>query len=334
MEEYTTNPEQFSPAPLETSARNWRKGLRPFRLFRWLLFLFLLLWFVFNWHADLPVHELALRYGCPDSQFMELDELTVHYRLTGKGEPIILLHDAYSSLNTWAEWTDSLSQNYQVISLDLPGFGLTGPHPQGSYSTFMYASFLHQFVQELKLKRFHLAGNGLGAEIAWFYATDHSDRLRKLILLDAAGFEAKSSTWLHTLARTPILNGVLTSITPKPYIRLMLEDVYADDQKVTGNLVQRHFELLLRPGNRQAFIDRAQVLENRPPANLVETIRNPTLILWGAEDKRISPEYAYLFHGKIRRSALRIYQNTGHWPQEENAGQSVKDVRAFLEGRF
>lgn len=334
MEEYANNPESFASGSDGASQPNWRRQLRSFRLLRWMVFLLLLFWLVINWHSDIPVHDLALRYGYPDSRFMELGDLTVHYRITGKGEPIVLLHDAHSSLHTWAEWTDSLSKRYQVISLDLPGFGLTGPHPQGSYSAFMYAGFLQQFVKKLQLRRFHLAGSGLGAEIAWFYASEHSDRLRKLILLNASGFESKSRPWLYILARTPVLNGVLWRITPKPYIRLMLQDVYADDSKITAELVQRHFELLLRPGNRRAFTDRAQVLENRPPADLVENIRNPTLILWGAEDTRISPESAYFFHRKIRRSALRIYQNTGHWPQEENARKSVQDVRLFLEGRF
>lgn len=333
MEEYTSNSEVTS-AQEAGRVPDWWRRLRPFRLLRWAVFLLVLLWLVLNWHADIPVHELALQYGYPDSQFMEIGDLTVHYRISGKGEPIVLLHDAYSSLSTWAVWTESLAQRYQVISVDLPGFGLTGPHPQGSYSAFMYAGFLHQFVEHLQLRRFHLAGNGLGAEIAWFYASEHSERLRKLILLDATGVDSKPQSWLQLLARTPVLNGVFWCITPKPFIRLMLEDIYADDQKVTDSLVQRHFDLLLRPGNRQAFTDRAQVLENRPPADLVENIRNPTLILWGAEDTRNSPESAYFFHRKIRRSVLRIYPNTGHWPQEENAEQSVKDVRAFLEGRF
>ncbi|MCB0535854.1 MAG: alpha/beta hydrolase, partial [Saprospiraceae bacterium] len=165
----------------------WRKRLRPARLLRWLICLIPLFWRFFNWHNDVPVHSLALRYGFPDSQFMEIEGMTVHYRVTGKGEPIVLLHDANSSLHTWTAWTDVLSEKYQVISLDLPGYGLTGPHPQGSYSTFMYSNFFEKFVEQLNLNRFHLAGNGLGAQIAWFYAVEHADKLRKLILLDAPG---------------------------------------------------------------------------------------------------------------------------------------------------
>lgn len=308
--------------------------LRPFRLIRWGLVLGVGGVLFVNWHSDIPVHELALRYGYPDSRFVEVNGQTVHYRISGKGEPLVLLHDANSSLHTWAGWTDALSKRYQVISLDLPGFGLTGPHPKGSYSAFMYASFFDQFIRELQLQRFHLAGNGLGAQIAWFYATEHPERLRKLILIDAPGFEDKTTPAIQWLARMPVLNRVLWKETPRSIIRIMLEDVFADDQKVTDSLVQRHFDLLLRPGNRKAFTDRAQVSENRPPVDLIENITTPTLILWGAEDTRISPEYAYEFHRKIRRALLKIYQNTGHWPQEENPVQSAKDVQAFLEGRF
>ncbi|MCY7327955.1 MAG: alpha/beta hydrolase, partial [Saprospiraceae bacterium] len=201
-------------------------------------------------------------------------------------------------------------------------------------SAFMYANFLEQLVQQLELTSFHLVGNGLGAQVAWFYAAEYPTRLRKLVLLDAPGFEPKSTGSINLLARTPVLNRTIWTITPRAFIRLMLQDVYADDALVTDSLVQRHFELLLHPGNRKAFTDRAAVSNNRPPVDIIEKIMAPTLILWGAEDTRISPEYAYEFHRRIHRAVLRVYQNTGHWPQEEKPVQTARDVQAFLEGKF
>jgi len=328
MEENLQDPDR-----LET-ARKWLGKLGISGLIRWVIFLYVFYWIYCNWHDDIPPQELAQRYTLPDSRFLFVDGMNVHCRTTGKGEPFLLLHDAQSSLHTWAGWTDELARNYQVISVDLPGFGLTGPHPRGSYSAFMYAGFLDSLVAKLELKKFHLAGNGLGAEIAWFYAADHPQRLNKLVLLDAPGFEPKSTPWIIWLARTPILNGVMTRITPRRFIKIMLEEVFADHALVTDSLVQRHFELLLRTGNRQAFIDRASVSENRPPVDIIERISTPTLILWGAEDARLSPEFAYEFHRRIRGAYLRIYPNTGHWPQEENPAQTVQDVQAFLEGKF
>ncbi len=328
--------------PTRTSAsrrwitvKKWFKIFSISRLIRWSILLVLSWWLYQNWHADIPNQTLIDHYTWPDSHFILVDGMQVHYRETGKGETILLLHDANSSLHTWAGWTAELSLKYRVISVDLPGFGLTGPHPKGSYSAFMYASFLDSLVQRMDLKKFDLAGNGLGAQIAWFYAAEtQQNRLDKLILLDAPGYEAKSTPLATWLARIPVVNRALWKITPRDYIELMLQDVYADDALVSDSLIERHFELLLSAGNRKAFTDRAQVSDNRPPVDIIEKINVPTLILWGAEDTRLSPEQAYEFHRHITGALLRIYQNTGHWPQEENPTQTVKDVEAFLEGKF
>lgn len=315
--------------------RRWLGIFSISRILRWSIYLFIAVWLYRNWHNDLPVATLLQQYSYPDSRLASIDGMDVHYRVSGQGkETILLLHDAGSSLQTWASWTDSLSLKYRVVSVDLPGFGLTGPHPQGSYSAFMYAGFLDKFVDTLKLDKFTLAGNGLGAQIAWFYATEYPEHLNKLILLNAPGFEKKSTSLLLRFASTPVVNRVIWKVTPRDAMELMLENVYSDDNHVTAELVQQHFDLFLRPGNRKAFTDCAQVWDNRPPVDLIDNITTPTLILWGAEDTFVSPEFAFEFHKRIRGAFLKIYQNTGHWPQEENPAQSVQDVMAFLEGKF
>ncbi|MCC6280657.1 MAG: alpha/beta hydrolase [Saprospiraceae bacterium] len=316
-------------------ARKWLGYLSLSFLIRWGIVLFLSYFLWKNWHEDIPVGSMVQQFASTDSRMLRIDDMDVHCRVTGKGEPILLLHDAQSSLHTWDAWTNVLSDKYKVISVDLPGFGLTGPHPRGSYSAFMYASFLDSLSKHLDLKKFHLAGNGLGAQIAWHYASESSSgKVDKLILLAAPGFETKKTSLVNLLARMPVLNRALWKVTPRSFIEIMLEDIYADDALITDSLIQRHFELLLRSGNRKAFTDRASVSDNRPPADVVEKITAPTLILWGAEDTRISPEHAYDFHRRIRGAILKIYRNTGHWPQEENPEQTAQDARAFLEGKF
>jgi pimeloyl-ACP methyl ester carboxylesterase len=306
------------------------------RIFRWAFFLFCMAWVIMNWHSDRTLTDLSQRYSDAHSHWVNVEGQAVHYRATGpeKAPPILLLHDEGSSLQTWQHWSDSLSGKYRVISIDLPGFGLTGPNPRGSYSAFMYASFLEQFTDTLHLGKFTLAGVGLGAQIAWFYAAEHPDRLQKLILLNAPGYNKEPNNFFTLMARTPVVNRAMWSVTPRFIFNIYLEGVYADDRLVTDSLVQRHFDLALRPGNRKAFTDRVSVRDNRPPVDFVERITTPTLILWGAEDALISPQHAYDFHRRIKGALLKIYQNTGHWPQEENATASAHDVMAFLEDRF
>ncbi len=326
--------EETTPG-LAEKAKKWIKILSVSRILRWTLIVLLFWWLFVSAHNDLPVSVLESKYTNADSRFIEVDGMMAHCQIRGKGQPIILLHDAQSSLQTWSVWANNLSDKYRVITVDLPGFGLTGPHPRGSYSAFMYVDFLDSLTKTLGLNKFSLVGNGLGAQIAWQYAAEKPGQIDKLILLSPAGFEKKSNSLINMMASTPVLNRVLWEITPKSIVRIFLEDVYADDSLVTDSLVNRHFELFLRAGNRKAFTDRASVRDNRPPVlELIKKITAPTLILWGAEDTRISPEFAYEFHQRIKTSDLRIYPNTGHWPQEENPEKTSEDVRAFLEGRF
>lgn len=314
--------------------RKWLNLFSISRIVRWVLLLALGCWVCANWHEDLPYQTGVERYAFSDSKFITVDGMNIHYRISGEGEPILLLHDLQSSLHTWVGWTEMLSKKQMVVSLDLPGFGLSSPHPQGSYSSFMYESFLDSFLQKINLKKTSIAGCGLGAQIAWQFAAESPQKVDKLILIGAPGFEEKNNSTINTLASTPILNRVFWKITPRYFIHLSLQSLWANDALVTDSLVQRHFDFMILPGHRKAFTDRASVRDNRPPIDLIERIKSPTLILWGAEDTRISPEHAYDFHKRIHGALLKIYRNTGHWPQEEKPKESALNVQAFLEGKF
>ena len=312
----------------------WR-NIRLGRTIRWGVLIFLGVWFYQNTYSDLRIDQLIEKYGYSDGKFVPVDGMQVYYRSVGSGEPIILLHNSNSSLQTWDAWVDTLSTKYRVIVPDLPGSGLTGPHPIGSYSLFMYSGFLDSFTQVLGLKQFHLAGSGLGPQISWFYGAEHPDRIKKLILLDSPGFETPKFSLIDQLARTPVINRFHWYVTPPKLIELQLENIYSNDQLVTPKVIERHFDLSRRIGNRKAFTDRAAVAENRPPVlDFIKKINAQTLVMWGAEDAVLSPEYAYEFHKKLRNAELRIYNHTGHWPQEETPKETAIDALAFLNGTF
>jgi pimeloyl-ACP methyl ester carboxylesterase len=330
-----TTPKQLIPRWL-TNGFGWVwRNVNLLRLLRYAIFAWLGIWVWKNIYKEAPLEVISSKYGHSDATFVDVDGMQVYCRMVGKGDPVLLLHNANSSNHTWTAWADSLSSRYRVIIPDLPGNGLTGPHPRGSYSLFMYTGFVDSLAQALELKQFHLAGNGLGGQIAWFYAAEHPEKIKKLILLDPPGFEQIESNIWDKFARTPLLNRVAWYLTPPSLLRLRLEHIYSDDHLVTDSLVQRHFDLTIRAGNRKAYTDRAAVTENSPPVlDLIKKITAPTLVMWGAEDALISPSHAYEFHKKLRNGELRIYNNTGHWPQEESPGETASDALSFLNGTF
>lgn len=285
---------------------------------------------------DIPVNELKTKYTNTASSFLLINGMEVHFRDEGDPSdslPIVLLHGTASSLHTFDAWTSVLTKTNRVVRMDLPAYGLTGPFPDGEYSIAHYTDFLKEFLSALNIKQCVLAGNSLGGEIAWNFALEQPQMIEKLILIDPAGFplNSKSVPIAFKLARTPVFKELFTFITPRFLVKSSVENVFYDKSKVTNSLVDRYFELTLRAGNRQAFIDRFKILENTQNYNNLKNIQQPTLILWGAEDLLIPIEHAYKFKKSLPNSTLIILEQTGHTPMEESPLQSLEPVIEFLK---
>lgn len=281
--------------------------------------------------ADIPAADVEKRYKLPESKFMDLDGLRVHYTDEGKGEVLVLVHGTAASLHTWNEWVKVLKKSFRVIRMDLPAFGLTGPSVARDYSIAAYVRFLENFFAQLKIKQVNIVGNSLGGQIAWHYAAAHTDDVNKLVLIDSAGLpRAKPIPLPMRLARSSLLGPLARYISPKFLVRKSLKDVYFDDGLVTDELVERYYTMALREGNRQAFIDRAVQMTEDTGEGL-ERIRLPTLIMWGRHDAWIPVELAESFHKKLGWSQVVIYDNAGHVPHEEIPEQTLVDAVKFLK---
>ena len=285
-------------------------------------------------YADISVEDLKKEYTNEHSQFIEVDEMNVHYRDEGEGFPIVLIHGTAASLHTWDAWTDELKKTNRVIRMDLPAFGITGPNKNADYSIGAYTTFLHSFLEKLKLEKFHIAGNSLGGNIAWNYTADYPNKVEKLILVDASGLPTnKSQPAIFKMAKTPILNSLFLYITPRFLIKKNIEEVYEDDSKITDELINRYHKMALRVGNRKAFIDRAKTdfkLDTQVNLEKLKSIQTPTLLIWGAKDLWIPIANGIRMNEILVNSKLEVLENSGHVPMEENPIESLKLMNDFL----
>ncbi len=219
----------------------------------------LLLLIILVSERDKPLKDLMPLYTNKASQFMPLLGMQVHYRdegLQSDSVPLILLHGMSSSLHTWDSVAYFLSTKRRVISLDLPGFALTGPSPENSYNYDYYSKFIDSFTTRLSLTRFILVGNSMGGAIGWNYALHNPVQLSKLILIDAAGYPKKgeSGSLGFKLASIPVINNLLLFVTPKALIRKSLATIYYDQSRVTEEQVTRFHDITIRKGNRYAAL--------------------------------------------------------------------------------
>ena len=287
-------------------------------------------------HRDIPLNELKIKYANSSSSFIAVNGMDVHFRDEGLQTdtiPIVLIHGTGASLHTFNAWSDRLKKSHRIIRMDLPAYGLTGPFPDGNYTMAHYTTFLKNFLTALNIKQCVLAGNSLGGAIAWNFTLEQPSMVTKLILIDASGYPiaSKSVPIAFSLAKIPVINKLLSFITPRFLVRASVENVYFDSSKVTDLVVERYFNLTLRAGNRKAFVDRLKTPKDTSTYNNIKYIQQPTLILWGSQDLLIPVENAYKFQEDLPNNTLVILENTGHTPMEESPLESLAPVLNFLK---
>jgi len=297
------------------------------RLFGWLLgsvmVLLIVLGIVF-YQKDQSPEEVYKKYALVSSQQIAIGGVQLHYSDEGNrldSTPLLLIHGTSSSLRTWDGVTAQLKSQYRIIRFDLPGFGLTGPNPNRDYSTSYYNQVIDSFLTALHVSRVIIVGNSLGGLIATQYAIYQPAKVRGLVLVDAAGLPpAKKTTGAigFKLAQMPVINRLLTIITPRELVKKSLQDAYGDTEKVTDSLTTQYFDMLTREGNRQALIDRMRQGWQVTDSNFLTKVEAPTLIVWGSKDRLIPVENAELFQQKIKNSQVHIWDNLGHVPMEED----------------
>ncbi len=283
------------------------------------------------YRPDLSPESLKARYAAPPSRFVDVGGLKVHYRDEGQGPALVLLHGAGSSLQTWDAWVRDLARDHRVVRLDLPGFGLTGPNATKDYSMDWYVPFLKAFLDRLDVPRAALAGNSFGGRIALEFACAHPDRVSKLVLIDSSGYASDARKLLALrMADLPLLGRILKYDTPRFFVAMNVRETYGDPRRLTDEAIDRYYDMIRCRGNRETFGMLHRASGAADSSGHIRALRLPTLILWGSEDRTLSPSLAARFHRDIPNSRVVIYQGAGHMPMEEIPEQTLRDVRAFL----
>lgn len=288
-----------------------------------------------SWAPPRPVESLTERWAPEPSRFIEISGMQVHIRDEGRRDdpvPLVLLHGTSASLHTWEAMVDELRQKRRVISLDLPGFGLTGPFPDGNYRMSHYVEFLSAVLDRLGVRRTVLVGNSFGGQLAWEMALDQPQRVAQLVLIDAAGYPRQSTSVPigFKLAAVPALAPLMANILPRRLVESSTRNVYGDPDKVTPELVDRYYELTLREGNREALRERFKQVPAIDNSGRIASIQTPALIIWGGRDGLIPPINAGRFEQDIAGSRLVMFDDLGHVPQEEDPARVVEAIQAFL----
>lgn len=292
--------------------------------------------------GDIPYEELETRYGSEASRYMDLPNgLRVHYRDQGDPEAeltLVMVHGFAASLHAWEPWVARLEGDYRLVSLDLPGHGLTRAPADYRSSPEEQVAVVDAVAQQLDLPPFVLAGNSMGGGVAWRYGLAHPQKVRGLVLVNAAGWPAAEEDaggdrrpMVFKLLENPIGRSLLRNLDPRPLAGRGLRQAYGDEALVTPDLIDRYVDLARAPGHRAILTDPRR----RSPAAPVtpETfaaIKAPTLVMVGALDQVIPAERGAGFAQGVPGARLITYADGGHVPMEQMPDQTAQDLRNFL----
>ncbi|ASP38496.1 alpha/beta hydrolase [Bacterioplanes sanyensis] len=281
--------------------------------------------------GSIPLTTLQQRHEYPESRYVSIDGMNVHYRDVGSGPVLLCLHGIFASCHTWEGWSEALQQDFRVISVDCPNFGITGPHPQGMRE-HLYSDFIARFLDTLHIDRCHLAGNSLGGWMSWEFAGRYPKRVDKVILLDSAGFFFVPPPILMLMG-LPLMGWISSHLSlPRMMVRTIVRSTYARPERLSRPVAERYFDLLMRSGNRSAAANVLAFIRNRGGFNKkwMSQVQAPVLILWGEQDQWIPVTHVDKFQRKLPQAEVIRYADCGHLPMEEIPQQSADDARTFL----
>lgn len=276
----------------------------------------------------------AQRYpaGTPfRAQYRTIDGTRLRIVDSGNGTPVVLIHSIGASLYAWRYALPQLvAAGYRVVAFDNRGFGFSDK-PAHGYTISDYARLVVALLDSLGVSSAVLVGHSMGGVIAAETALRHPDRVRGLVLIDAAGYGV-SWPGVLKIARWPFVGGIATSFRGRWITGRILRSTYAVPEQVTAADVDQYYAPVPDPAFGRAL--RGVLREFRFDSlagGRLASLQTPTLIVWGDADRWIPVRDGSRFSRDIPRSAFVVLPHTGHAAAEESHDEVNRLLLDFLK---
>ncbi len=270
--------------------------------------------------------------GLPAGRLLEIGGQRVSVERSGTGEPLVLLHGFGESTLAFAQVRPELARHFTVVAIDLNGFGYTErPRDRASYTLAGQERLVLGVLDRLGLRRVRLAGHSYGGGLALYLAARHPERIDRLLLIDnALPLYASTRRNPHLRWRWLARFAAHTYALSDRRIAAGLAEAYFDDSKVTKTLVREYAERLRIEGAADALYGLVGP-SNEPPYRIdLATVRMPTLVVWGAEDRLIEVAGAETRSKLLPDARFVVLPACGHTPMEECPEAFLRAALPFL----
>ena len=289
-------------------------------------------------YAYLPVEEIPNRtLATKEDLFIEIGGHDIRYReypAAKEGSPnLILIHGFGNNLNSWRSITPILSEVYNVYVFDLLGFGLSDKPTDYDYSNLNQAETVSKLAETLNLDSFIVGGHSLGGAIA-FHVAMNNQKTKGLILFNPGIINTGVPEFARYLNLIfPFARVSAKQFADRDFREEFLKRSYHDPSIVDEKVMD---EIMLGARSEGYMTGTTSMLNKFYDANEAEQmhrVNNPTLIVFGLEDRNKSMEEALQLKNGFRNSKLELIKDAGHYVHEESpivVSESIIKEMTFL----
>jgi pimeloyl-ACP methyl ester carboxylesterase len=256
--------------------------------------------------------------------------IKTNYLEAGQGDPVVLIHGSGPGVTSYANWRlvlPALAENFRVLAPDMAGFGFSERPANIEYGVQTWADQVVGLMDTLELPKAHLVGNSFGGAIALRIATQHPDRVGKLVLMGSMGVPF------------PITEGLERVWGYQPSFENMRKvlDVFAYSRDlVNDELAEVRYRGSIQPGFQESFAAMFPAPRQRwveamcTPEDDIRALPHRTLIVHGREDQVIPVQTSLRLMELIDNADLSVFSHCGHWSMIERTADFNRSVNEFF----
>jgi pimeloyl-ACP methyl ester carboxylesterase len=267
---------------------------------------------------------------------------SIFYQARGQGKPLVLVHGigAGGSSYEWRHNFEALSEHFRVYALDLPGFGRSSRR-NTNYTAELYVLALMDFLRDVVREPAYVLASSLSSAYAVKLASARPELIEKLVLVCPTGLDQLRSrlpVWSQVaygaFSLPAIGSSLYNGLTSYDYIESYArKNLYYDPMRVTPALVEHYYRSAHQPGGQYALRSFLAGLLNCDIRSAYPQLSQPILIVWGRHAQMTPVENAQAFLQQNPRARLRVFENSGPLPQDEEAADFNAAILTFLAAR-
>lgn len=239
-----------------------------------------------------------------------INNTKIYYNILGEGEPIVFLHGWGSNSKVFYKIAKHLSRSYKNILFDLPGFG-NSDEPNEPLDVSGYLEIVNNLLKEIDIDNPIIIAHSLGGRIA----SKFNNKLDKLVLIGSAGIKTKKSVKLKIKIYTyKLMKWILSLLHMNKTKERLIRKSGSTDYRNASNIMKKTLINVVNEDLREFY----------------KTIKVPTLIIWGENDKETPLWMGKDINSLVENSELVVFNNAGHYVFIDKSDDVIKEVERFL----